>query len=126
MIFCPNECIGAGSGEGEGWPDRCATRSTHAGSRFPPFGNRFKSFWRESSLDLRHRLPSRVAFECNSDFLKQVLYHLIGIIEHLTLSQHILNKDLVVTQYSRIIFRVLKRWWCCGETRSRQNFSSID
>lgn len=49
MIFCPNECIGAGSGKGEGWPDRCATRSTHAGSRFPPFGNRFKTFRRESS-----------------------------------------------------------------------------
>lgn len=43
MIFCSNECISAGSGEGEGWPDRCAARSTHAAIAFPPFGIRFKT-----------------------------------------------------------------------------------
>lgn len=47
MIFCQNECIGVGSGEGEGLSDRCATRTTHAAAAvfsFPPFGNRFKTF----------------------------------------------------------------------------------
>lgn len=120
MIFCPNECIGAGSGEGEGWPDRCATRSTHAALRFPPFGNSFKTFRRESSPGLCYRLPARLLFECNSNFFKQVRYHLIGEIVHLTLSKHILNWDLVITLYARNISTVQERRWCGSATRTKE------
>lgn len=46
MIFCPNECIGAGSGEGEGWRSMRDTR--HAArtrrSRLPALQIRVQNF----------------------------------------------------------------------------------
>lgn len=102
MVFSLNECIGAGSrecrGRAEGSPDRCATRGTQT-VRFPPFGNRFKTFRREIvRVRESSRLLSRAKFKCNSRVLA-ARYCFIVRIAHLNLIFAHLVVDQVVTQY---------------------------
>lgn len=67
---------------------RHAARSTHAGSRFPPFGNSFETFW--TSFVKCHRLLSRAKLECRtfSTFCRRVAYSL-SMKWHLQVSCHI-------------------------------------
>lgn len=69
MIFCPNECIGVGSGKGEGWPAARSMRDTqHArGLTLPALRELLQNFSEGKLPQLAHRLPSRFKFECNSD-----------------------------------------------------------
>ncbi|CAH2218575.1 jg13575 [Pararge aegeria aegeria] len=105
MIFCPNEYACAGSGEGEGCPDRCPVR-THAAHASRPSGTASKLFGGKPTPGQRHRLPSRALFECRMDSLPQKTA--VSEKAHLNLSLHILKRFRLSLDNNLIVIKTFE------------------